>query len=236
MRKKKLLFLTSCAALLFAGVFVFVCARGTKPFLDLRTEDVLSVSVLVCPPDTIRLFESDEEIREIVRALNAVTVYEKNDDWRSYCGQYVAYTLFMHSGETLEVAAYNPFLIINGQGYKTTYEPTEHLNNIANRAVRTTAQENDVFNDALPAALSDEAVNACHAYIAEKGYGDADQTGGNPPCRAVRIGEKYLPYVHIDNDDRKGFLDKNDYLMIFDFVNIVIDADNCAILGRIPLA
>ena len=41
--------------------------------------------------------------------------------------------LTLTDGTTREVSAYNPFLIIDGRGWRTTYEPCEALNAFGNR-------------------------------------------------------------------------------------------------------
>jgi hypothetical protein len=43
----------------------------------------------------------------------------------------------MKSGESIEVGAYYPLIIIDGQAYKTKYEPCEQLNNIGNKILNT---------------------------------------------------------------------------------------------------
>ena len=44
----------------------------------------------------------------------------------------MVFTLTMADGSTEEIIAYNPFVIINGVGYRTKYEPCEKLSQFAN--------------------------------------------------------------------------------------------------------
>ncbi len=39
----------------------------------------------------------------------------------------------MADGSQEEIVAYNPFVILNGTGYRTQYAPCEELNRYANR-------------------------------------------------------------------------------------------------------
>lgn len=62
-----------------------------------------------------------------------MVIYEQDDSWREYTGQATVFTLTMTDGTIEEITAYNPFVIINGIGYRTKYEPCEQLNNLDNR-------------------------------------------------------------------------------------------------------
>ena len=42
----------------------------------------------------------------------------------------------MKNGSTEKITDYNPFIIINGTGYKAKYEPCERLNNYANKLLK----------------------------------------------------------------------------------------------------
>ena len=131
MRKKAILLICAAVLIVAAGLF-FVPLFGSRPFKDLRAEEVASIELTVRPPDVTTRIVEREQIQEIVTALNQIVIYQKSGEWREYNGQYVQFTLTMESGEGVEVAAYNPFVIIDGQGYKTKYEPCEELNRLAN--------------------------------------------------------------------------------------------------------
>lgn len=56
--------------------------------------------------------------------------------YKKYGGQAVIYTITMNDGTEITVNAYNPFIIIDGIGYKTKYEPCERLSQIANELAK----------------------------------------------------------------------------------------------------
>lgn len=134
MRKKTILLATLLIVL--ALVFIITMVLGARPFKKLSADEVASISVFAIPPEVTVLVEDRSQIQEIVRIINKVKTYEKSEEWREYSGQYVSFTLTMESGEQLEIAAYNPFIVINGQGYKTKYEPCQELNAIANKIIQ----------------------------------------------------------------------------------------------------
>lgn len=134
MKKRNILFVTSaCVIVICAMVFAF---SGRKPFRDLQPSDVVSATVHLAPPDkTIQIVE----IPELVSYLKEVVIYSKDNSYHEYNGQGVIFTLNMSDGTQVNIMAYNPFVVIDGVGYKTKYEPCEKLNNYANRLLRTTA-------------------------------------------------------------------------------------------------
>ncbi len=85
----------------------------------------------MAPPDqTIPIADADME--ELVSYLNEVVIYHEDHSYTEYAGQAVIFTLTMADGTQEEIAAYNPFVVINGTGYRTKYEPCEKLNRYAN--------------------------------------------------------------------------------------------------------
>ena len=48
----------------------------------------------------------------------------------------MVFDVTLRDGSTTQVVAYNPFVIIDGVGYRTKYEPCEALNAFANRLLR----------------------------------------------------------------------------------------------------
>lgn len=133
MRKKSVLLVCFAAVALLAGILTVPMLVGSRPFKDLRIEEVASIELTASPPGVTTQITEQEQIEEIVNALKQVIIYEKSDEWQEYDGQYVAFALMMKSGERTEAAAYNPFVILNGQGYRTKYEPCEALSQLGNR-------------------------------------------------------------------------------------------------------
>ena len=118
------------AGVLVLGIIVFVFSSSKKPFRDMKPSEIASATVRLLPPDKTILIT---EIEELTNYLNDVVIYNKDNSFTEYCGQGVIFTLTMADGTQTEITAYNPFLIIDGVGYKTRYEPCEALNRYANR-------------------------------------------------------------------------------------------------------
>lgn len=102
---------------------------GEKPYKSLKSDDVVSASVQLSPPNiTLQI----EDIDNLVNLLNDVVIYNKDNSYSEYCGQGVIFSLTMSDGTQTNIMAYAPFLVIDGVGYKTKYEPCEVLNSYAN--------------------------------------------------------------------------------------------------------
>ena len=100
------------------------------PYQDLNASDVVSAAVHLSPPDqTVQI----TDIEELVSYLNEVVIYKEDQSYTEYSGQAVTFTLTMADGSQEEITAYDPFIIINGTGYRTKYEPCEQLNRYANK-------------------------------------------------------------------------------------------------------
>ena len=104
-------------------------SAGTKPYQDLATTDISSATVLLQPPDkTLQVEEPDR----LIALLRDVVIYEEDNSYTEYAGQAVTIQLTMSDGTQTSITEYNPFLIIDGIGYRTEYEPCEELNRYAN--------------------------------------------------------------------------------------------------------
>jgi hypothetical protein len=110
---------------------------GSKPFSGLEAENIESVELLMNPPGTQETITDRKQIAQLVEILNAVTTYEEDDTYDEYAGQWVQYTLTMKDGTKKTIAAYNPFIIVDGTGYRTEYEPCEKLNALGNRLAQS---------------------------------------------------------------------------------------------------
>ena len=129
MKKKAVIAMAVVIVVLTAGVII---SRGKMPYKDLKASDIVSVAVYLSPPNkTVQI--TDAEIEELVSYLNEIVIYNEDNAYTHYCGQAVMFTLTMADGSQEEITAYNPFVIINGIGYKTKYEPCEQLSRYANK-------------------------------------------------------------------------------------------------------
>ncbi|MCD7757438.1 MAG: hypothetical protein LUH45_04630 [Clostridiales bacterium] len=131
MKKKRIaLLVLVCAVAVGAAVLALSGTWGRRPFKNLSAEDIVTASVTLTPPgETVEI----EAVEELAAGLNAVVIYRKDNSYTEYAGQSCVFSLTLADGTTLEVNAYNPFLIIDGVGYRCEYEPCEALNSFANR-------------------------------------------------------------------------------------------------------
>jgi hypothetical protein len=138
---------------------------GEKIYEKLSETEISYATVHLMPPDqTIQI----EDINELVGLLNDVVIYEEDNSYTQYDGQAVTFTLTMVDGSQMEITAYNPFLVIDGVGYKTEYEPCEALNAYANRLLNSDEVDNQSFHDLSddgPFEVS-EAIQSSEIYYA----------------------------------------------------------------------
>lgn len=114
---------------LLAAAILFAPAIGRRPFRRLKASEIASADVLLMPPDrTVQIPETEE----LAGYLNDVVIYNRDDSYTEYAGQAVLFTLTMTNGTQTKVMAYSPFLVIDGIGYRTKYQPCEALNRYAN--------------------------------------------------------------------------------------------------------
>lgn len=118
------------ACVLATGIIVLVFSSGRKPFKGMEPSEIVSATVQLSPPDKTILIT---EIEELANHLNDVVIYNKDNSFTEYSGQGVIFTLTMADGTQTEIVAFNPFLVIDGVGYKTKYEPCYALSRYANR-------------------------------------------------------------------------------------------------------
>ena len=130
MKRKTGAVLITCALILCVSVTALLIGRGKKPYKNLDASQIISATVWLTPLDKrIQI----AEIEELAEYLKDVVIYKKDNSYTEYAGQGVTFTLTMSDGTQTQIMAYNPFLVIDGIGYKTKYEPCEALNSYANR-------------------------------------------------------------------------------------------------------
>ncbi len=130
MRRKKGIVLMICVLVVCVAGVALLIGRGEKPYRNLDASQIILATVRLTPPDkTIQI----TEIKELVEYLEDVVIYNKDNSYIEYDGQGVTFTLTMSDGAQTSIMAYNPFLVIDGIGYKTKYEPCQALNSYANR-------------------------------------------------------------------------------------------------------
>ena len=108
---------------------------GRRPFRDLEAADITAASVTLMPPDvTLELDEA--EIKTLAELLGDLRITRPDQSYTEYAGQAVQFTVTFADGTETEVTDYNPFLIIDGTGWRTAYGPCEALNRFANELLR----------------------------------------------------------------------------------------------------
>ena len=107
---------------------------GRRPFQDLDPGSIAAASVQLIPPDeTLPVPDTGE----LAKLLQSQVVYRRDNSFTEYAGQAVIFTLEPTDGTTRQVMAYNPFLVIDGVGYRCEYQPCEALNQYANDLLRS---------------------------------------------------------------------------------------------------
>ncbi len=115
------------AILVVGGTLAGKSIIGRRPFRHLDAAGISAVRVGLYPPDT-EFDLTREEIEALIPLLREVVTYRRDDTFRKYAGQAVIFTLTGTDGTQTTVQAYNPFLVIDGAGYRTKYAPCEALN------------------------------------------------------------------------------------------------------------
>ncbi|MCI8755064.1 MAG: hypothetical protein HFG18_00540 [Oscillospiraceae bacterium] len=130
--KKKFLIVSLLIIIILAAVFLITPVFGSKPFQNLSLSEISKVSVELVPPD-VTLDLNAGQIEKLVPILQQVVIYKQDHSYAESCGQAVIFTITKTDGSLSTVQAYNPFLVIDGVGYKTKYEPCEALNQLGNQ-------------------------------------------------------------------------------------------------------
>lgn len=131
MQRNTKILLAAVCAIAAVGLAVFLRKEPdpVRPFQELKGENIASASVELTPPgETVEV----EDLEELADLLRETVIYEEDNSYSQYNGQAVTFTLAMADGTETRVMAYSPFLVINGVGYRTEYEPCEALNAYAN--------------------------------------------------------------------------------------------------------
>ena len=88
------------------------------PYKDLSANEILSATVKILP-NKVRGDLNEDDIKDLVAIMRTIETYNRDDSHNSYGGQAVIFTITMMDGTEEIISAFNPFLIINGIGYRT---------------------------------------------------------------------------------------------------------------------
>ena len=132
---KRHIFIGGAALAVLLALAAGLLFWGRRPFRELEAADIAAASVTLMPPDvTLELDEA--EIETLAELLGDLRITWPDQSYTEYAGQAVQFTVTFSDGTETEVADYNPFLIIDGTGWRTAYEPCEALNRLANELLR----------------------------------------------------------------------------------------------------
>ncbi len=107
----------------------FDLAWGGRPFRGLEASALQAASVSLTPPDiTLEI----EDTQELLGLLQDVVVYGRDDSYTEYSGQGVTFLLTFADGAQTQIMAYDPFLVIDGAGYRAKAAPCKALSRYAN--------------------------------------------------------------------------------------------------------
>lgn len=131
MKKRNVIIVAVLSLLCIVIAFIFMNGIGQKPFLNLKKEDIKEVTLELYPPNTKTTLK-ESEIESLVEILQKVVIYNEDNTYGNYNGQMVVYSIIKTDDTVIVIQASNPFLVIDGTGYKTKYEPCEELSNLGN--------------------------------------------------------------------------------------------------------
>ena len=123
---------------LAVAIILGVCAAlgtlltGNKPYAGLESEQLNKVEMQLSPPD-VRFELEAEEVEQLTPILRQLTIYRQDNSYEDYAGQTVKVLLILQDGTTIEVVECNPFLVIDGVGFKAKEESCSQLNEFANQ-------------------------------------------------------------------------------------------------------
>ena len=132
MKKRAGIRAAAAVCILVMGMFLF---RGQRPYRNLKASDLISASVCLTPPDeTVPITEPDA----LVSCLRELVIGRKDQSYTEYNGHAVTFTLVLTDGSRQEILVCNPFVVINGTGYRAEYGPCERLSSYANKLLDRT--------------------------------------------------------------------------------------------------
>lgn len=184
----------------------FDITYGGRPFRVLDASEITFATVGLTPPDTTLEIP---DVEKLTGLLQDVVVYSRDDSYTEYCGQGVTFTLTFADGTQTQIMAYNPFVVIDGAGYRTEYAPCEALSQYANDllssggAVTVLAQPpalavigtlDETYHDALLGGYSWQSKNADGTFT------DTEADSAHPlACKAQLSPALEMTYDHTLN-------------------------------------
>jgi hypothetical protein len=103
-------------------------------FKQLSAGDIDNVTLSAYPPGkSVEL--TKDQIDKMLSLLGDVTLYEEDNSYNEYGGHWVQFDITLKNEEQLSLAVFNPFFIINRNGYRAEYESCQALDVFANSII-----------------------------------------------------------------------------------------------------
>ena len=110
---------------------------GKRPFKDLGTDSLKSAAIFVIPPEKTVIIQDKVTLEDLAEILGRVKIYQRDESGREYNGQLVQFTITLATGDIHKIGAFGSFIFIDDICYKTKYEPSEELNVLGNRIIKS---------------------------------------------------------------------------------------------------
>lgn len=130
-KREKAFFLigTFFAVSVIMFLYFYITKVGRHPFADLQETDIKQAYILYTAyPSNEPYPLNQEDTKELVAALQEIVFYQMDNSYMDYDGcSFTMLIIEKPDGEILECYAGNPFFIINGEGHRTKYGPSDAL-------------------------------------------------------------------------------------------------------------
>ena len=113
----------------------FLGQGGDKPFQTLETGQAASAPMELDPRTLLQRW-IHRPLRTW-RVLQATKIYQEDESYQTASGQFVTFTFTLADGAEYTVSACAPYVVIDGTGYRTDYEPCQALNMLGSQLVGT---------------------------------------------------------------------------------------------------
>ena len=111
----------------------FLDQGGDKPFQTLETGQAASAPMELDPRTLLQRW-IHRPLRTW-RVLQATKIYQEDESYQTASGQFVTFTFTLTDGTEHTVSACAPYVVIDGTGYRTDYEPCHALNMLGSQLV-----------------------------------------------------------------------------------------------------
>lgn len=134
MEHAQILWFMALAVVVAVGFRILAVRHGQRPFRSLTVDHLGGATVEVTPPGTLAIL-SQQDLRDLVDILQKITIYQEDNSYQASGRQMVTFTLTMVNGTECTVTACNPWLILDGVGYRTSHAPCLGLSTLGHQAI-----------------------------------------------------------------------------------------------------